>query len=49
MNSSITNEWVTVNMGLNGLDPDSDQNKHRINLEKVQIELILLGMAGHAK
>jgi hypothetical protein len=35
--------------GLNGLDPDLDRNKHRMNLDKVRIELILLGMAGHAK
>jgi hypothetical protein len=27
--------WVAVKIGLNGLDPDLDQNKHRINLEWV--------------
>jgi hypothetical protein len=26
-------DWVTAKIGLNGLDPDLDQNKHRINLE----------------
>jgi hypothetical protein len=25
--------WVTVKIGLNGLDPDLVRNKHRINLE----------------
>jgi hypothetical protein len=25
--------WVAAKIGLNGLDPDLDQNKHRINLE----------------
>jgi hypothetical protein len=25
--------WVTVKIGLNGLDPDLDRNKHRINPE----------------
>jgi hypothetical protein len=25
--------WVTFKIGLNGLDPDLDPNKHRINLE----------------
>jgi hypothetical protein len=26
-------KWVTAKIGLNGLDPDLDQNKHRMNLE----------------
>ncbi len=25
--------WVTVKIGLSGLDPNLDRNKHRINLE----------------
>ncbi len=30
---------MTVKIGLNGLDPDSDQNKHRINLEWVAAKI----------
>ncbi len=36
--SFLINDWVTAKIGLNGLDPDLDQNKHRINLELVRIE-----------
>jgi hypothetical protein len=31
--SSSWREWVAIKIGLNGLDPDLDRNKHRINLE----------------
>jgi hypothetical protein len=31
--------WVTAKIGLNGLDPDLDQNKHRINLEWVTTKI----------
>jgi hypothetical protein len=26
-------QWVIAKIGLNSLDPDKDQNKHRIKLE----------------
>jgi hypothetical protein len=29
----VKDYWVTVKIGLNGLDLDLDRNKHRINLE----------------
>ncbi len=31
--TKIISDWVTVKIGLNGLDLDLDRNKHRINLE----------------
>ncbi len=33
----INNQWVTVKIGINGLDPDLYRNKHRINPEYVEI------------
>jgi hypothetical protein len=46
MNTLITLliEWVTAKIGLNSLDPDLDQNKHRINLEWVAVKIGLNGL-----
>ncbi len=33
-----TRHWVTVKIGIHGLDPDLYRNKHRINPEYVEIE-----------
>ncbi len=35
---------VTASIGLNNLDPDLDQNKHRINLEWVTAKIGLNGL-----
>ncbi len=35
---SNEHKWVTAKIGLSRLDPDLDQNKHRINLESVRIK-----------
>ncbi len=38
-NINMLKHWVTAKIGLNGLDWDLDQNKHRINLEWVTTKI----------